>query len=123
MGSILQEKGKSTVALSLGIAGAILGIAAGVLAMLIGGAGLLFTTDAAEILWLGMVAVILGITGGVGGLTAKSNPRLSTVVMGIAGIGGFFAVTIFWIIPGVLFLLGAYIAWSSHTRRERPVTA
>ena len=122
MESRLEEKGRSSAILAVGLSAGVLGVAAGLLAIFVGGAGLLITAEAGEIIWLGMVAVVLGITGSVGALTASSNPRLSAVVMTISGLGGFFAVTVFWFLPGILFLLGAWLAWSSRQRR-RPARA
>ena len=110
---------KSNAALTLSILGAVVGVGAGILVMLVGGAGLLFAAEALRVVWLGAIAIVLSLLGIVGGGLTSDNPELATILLVIVGLGGFVALSVFWLLPGALFLIGAYAAWSSRSGQRR----
>lgn len=119
MAGIIEE-GKTKVALGLGIIGGVLGVVAGLFVMLLGGAGMLLAPEGGgAVAGLGAAAVGLGIAGAVGGAVTEDAPEVAAVVMGVAAIGGFFAATVFWLLPGVLLIAGAVFAWQSRAEHAR----
>lgn len=117
MNAELETEGKTRLAQVLGIVGGVLGIAAGFVAMLVGGAGLLLAADTASVIWLGSLGAVLGAVGIFGASITKSNPAMAIALMIVAGLGGFVAVSIFWLLPGVLLLVGALVEWNAQSKR------
>lgn len=117
MSAELETKGRTRLARILGILGGVLGIAAGFIAIFVGGAGMLLAAQMESVLWLGSIGAVLGAVGIFGGSIATSNPPLAIALMIIAGLGGFVAVSLFWLLPGALLLIGALMAWSAQTKR------
>lgn len=118
MASNFEQTGKTATAAALGIAGGALGIIAGLIAMIFGGAGVLLFEGGSQIMWLSALGVILGIAGIVGGAMTRSNPEMATFIMAITGFGGFVAISLFWILPGALLIIGAVIAWSARPTKQ-----
>lgn len=105
-----------TAALVLGI----IGIIAGILAMLIGGAGAAFAADdSGTIIGLGFAAIFIGVLGIVGGAVALRYPKAAAIIQLISCIAGFIAVSLFWIFSGILLLIGAGLAFLG--RKAPPV--
>jgi hypothetical protein len=101
-----------TAALILGIIRGVLGIIAGIAAMMIGGIGVAFEAeDAGMIGGLGFFAIIFGIIGVVGSALANRSPKLAAVLELAAGLLGFIAVSVFWIPAGLCLLTGALLAF------------
>jgi hypothetical protein len=101
-----------TAALVLGLIGGIIGLFAGGFAIVVGGVGTAIQTDrAGTVVVLGFIALALAIVGIVGGALAQAKPRVAALLMLIAGIGGFIAVSIFWIVSGPLLLVGSLLAF------------
>ena len=119
MATKLEQKGKTTTAAALGIAGGVLGIIAGLVAMIVGGAGVLLFANGAQIMWLSALGVLLGIGGVIGATMTNNNPEMATLLMAITGFGGFVALSLFWILPGALLVIGAVIAWSARPSDQR----
>jgi hypothetical protein len=110
-----------TSALVLGIIGGVFGIIAGLLAMMIGGAGAAFEAqDSGTVVGLGFSAVFIGVLGIVGGALAPRYPKAAAILQLISAVLGFIAVSLFWIFSGILLLIGAALAFFG--RRARPVT-
>jgi len=110
-----------TASLVLGIIGGVFGIIAGILAMLIGGAGAAFqATDSSTIIGLGFAAIFIGVLGIIGGAVAPSYPKAAGIIQLISCVAGFIAVSLFWIFSGILLLIGAGLAFLG--RKARPVT-
>jgi hypothetical protein len=99
-------------ALILGIVGGVFGIIAGIFAMTVGGIGAAFQAEGAgTITGLGFAAILLGVLGVAGGGLALRYPRAGTLLQLIAGLGGFIAVSAFWIPAGVCLLAGTLLAF------------
>lgn len=115
-----NEAVKMSSAVTLGFIGGVFGVVTGFLAMFFGGFGMLFdVTGGIAVVGLGLVAVACGLAGVVGGVLLTSRPALGTWLMAVAGIAGFFAVTVFWVLPGLLLLGAAFIAYrASHFEEE-----
>lgn len=104
----------------LGIIGGVFGIIAGLLAMLVGGAGAAFeATDSGTVIGLG-VAVFIGVLAIVGGALAPRYPKAAAIIQLISCVTGFIAISLFWIFSGILLLIGAALAFFG--RNARPVT-
>lgn len=99
-------------ALILGIVGGVLGIVAGIFAMTVGGLGTALEAEGAgTVTGLGFAAILLGVVGIAGGGLALRYPRASAVLQLVAGLGGFIAVSAFWIPAGACLLAGALLAF------------
>lgn len=108
-----------TAALILGIIGGVLGIIAGIAAMMIGGIGVAFEAEGAGMIGgLGFFAIIFGIVGIVGGALANRSPKLSAILELAAGLLGFIAISMFWIPAGLCLIAGALLAFLG--RKHQP---
>ena len=107
-----------TAALVLGLIGGIIGLFAGGFAIVVGGIGTAVQTNrAGTVVVLGFIALGLAIVGIVGGALAQAKPRVAAILMLIAGIGGFIAVSLFWIVSGLLLIIGAVLAFLGRAPR------
>lgn len=104
-----------TASLVLGIVGGVFGILAGLLAMMVGGIGSAFEADGSgSIAGLGFAAIMLGVLGIIGGALSHRNPGKASLLQAIAGFFGFIAISLFWVLAGVLLLAGALMAFLSY---------
>ncbi|HDM78649.1 MAG TPA: DUF4064 domain-containing protein, partial [Deltaproteobacteria bacterium] len=91
----------------LGVLGGIFGILGGLFAVFFGGLGAaLGASGASEVIGLGTAAVILGIIGIIGGAIVNRNTRLAGGLMLFSGVAGFIAISLFWVIGGILLIVG-----------------
>lgn len=98
---------KRTTEFVLGLIGSILGIICAFIALLIGGMGAAFEAEGANtIIGLGWGAVGLSILGIVGSVMVRSKAKGGGIMMTVAAIGGFICISIFYLLPGVLLLIG-----------------
>nr|WP_088325605.1 DUF4064 domain-containing protein [Bacillus cereus] len=98
---------KRTAEFVLGLIGGIFGIICAFIALLIGGMGAAFEADGANtIIGLGWGAVGLSILGIVGSVMVRSKAKAGGIMMTVAAIGGFICISIFFLLPGVLLLIG-----------------
>ncbi|KFM95117.1 DUF4064 domain-containing protein [Bacillus clarus] len=98
---------KRTTEFVLGLIGGIFGILGAILALMIGGLGAAFEADGANsIIGLGWAAVALSILGIVGSVMVKSKAKAGGIMMTIAAIGGFICIFVFYLLPGILLLIG-----------------
>ena len=110
-----------TASLVLGIIEGVFGIIAGILAMLIGGAGAAFqATDSGTKIDLGFAAIFIGVLAIVGGAVAPRYPKAAAIIQLISCVAGFIAVSLFWMFSGILLLIGAGLAFLG--RKAPPVT-
>jgi hypothetical protein len=115
-----------TAALVLGITGGVFGILAGLLAMMVGGIGSAFDAEGSgSVVGLGFAAIMLGVLGIIGGAVSNRSPKAAAILQTIAGILGFIAVSLFWVLAGVLLLIGALMAFlgrksPSNTLQQQP---
>ena len=99
-------------AMVLGLIGGVIGLFAGGFAIVVGGIGTATQSDrAGTVVVLGFIALGLAVVGIVGGALAQAKPRVAAVLMLVAGIAGFIAVSLFWIVAGLLLLIGAVLAF------------
>ncbi|HHK5554661.1 hypothetical protein COL11_00085 [Bacillus anthracis] len=98
---------KRTTEFVLGLIGGIFGIICAFIALMIGGLGAAFEAEGANsIIGLGWAAVGLSILGIVGSVVVKSKAKAGGIMMTIAAIGGFICIFVFYILPGILLLIG-----------------
>ncbi|AAY60560.1 DUF4064 domain-containing protein (plasmid) [Bacillus cereus] len=98
---------KRTAEFVLGLIGGIFGIICAFIALLIGGMGAAFEAEGANtIIGLGWGAVGLSILGIVGSVMVRSKAKAGGIMMTVAAIGGFICISIFFLLPGVLLLIG-----------------
>ncbi|EEK52352.1 DUF4064 domain-containing protein [Bacillus cereus ATCC 10876] len=98
---------KRTAEFVLGLIGGIFGIICAFIALLIGGMGAAFEADGANtVIGLGWGAVALSILGIVGSVMVRSKAKVGGIMMTVAAIGGFICISIIYLLPGVLLLIG-----------------
>jgi hypothetical protein len=93
----------------LGIIGGIFGILAAVLVVLIGGIGEAFNASGASSLYtnaaLAFVFSVVGIAGGA----LERRKLIGAALMVIGGIGVLIAISLFGVLPFILFLVGGIL--------------
>lgn len=101
--------GKGTGASILGAAGGILGIIVGIFIYYLGtfGMGNMSAESA------GALLMLLGILGFIGGAVVERFRSLGGALMLIAGVLGFFVVFVFWIIPGIIMIIGGILTFKT----------
>ncbi|PEI98387.1 DUF4064 domain-containing protein [Bacillus toyonensis] len=98
---------KRTAEFVLGLIGGIFGIICAFVALLIGGMGAAFEADGANtIIGLGWGAVGLSILGIVGSVMVRGKAKVGGIMMTVAAIGGFICISLIYLLPGVLLLIG-----------------
>lgn len=98
---------KRTTEFVLGLIGGIFGILCAFIALFIGGVGAAVEADGAnQVIGLGWAAVALSILGIVGCIIVKSKAKVGGIMMTIAAIGGFICISVIYLLPGVLLLIG-----------------
>lgn len=98
---------KRTAEFVLGLIGGIFGILCAFIALFIGGMGAAFEAEGANtIIGLGWGAVGLSVLGIVGSVMVRSKAKAGGIMMTVAAIGGFICISIFFLLPGVLLLIG-----------------
>lgn len=98
---------KRTTEFVLGLIGDIFGIIFAFIALMIGGMGAAFDAEGADsIIGLSWGAVALSILGIVGCIVVKKNAKVGGNMMTVAAIGGFICISIVYLLPGVLLLIG-----------------
>lgn len=96
----------------LGVIGGIFGVLFGMFAVMVGGIGDAFdVSEASTVSSLGLGAVILGVLGIVGGAVVNKNKKMAGGLMLACGILGFIAISMFWIIPGLLLIIGGILTF------------
>jgi len=98
-------------ALILGLLGGIAGLFASGFAMFVGGVGSAFAVEGAEtVTGLGLAAIPLAILGMVGGAIAITRPKIAGILMLISAVGGLICISMVYVIPFLLLLVGAILA-------------
>lgn len=95
--------------LVLGIIGGIFGIFGAIFAIIFGGIGAAFGAGN-MILWLGFSAMIFSIIGLVGSTITKGKKKLGGWLMIGSAVGGTISISAFYILPGLLLLIGGIMA-------------
>jgi hypothetical protein len=105
--------------LILGIIGGIIGLFAAGFALGIGAIGTATGAQGSDtVTGLGWAALALSVVGIVGGALALAKPRLAAVLMLIAGIGGFIAISLAYVVSGPLLIIGALLAFLGRAKRH-----
>ncbi|MDF9507617.1 DUF4064 domain-containing protein [Bacillus cereus] len=98
---------KRTAEFVLGLIGGIFGILCAFIALFIGGLGSALEADGANtVIGLGWGAVGLSILGIVGSVMVRSKAKAGSIMMNVAAIGGFICISLIYLLPGVLLLIG-----------------
>lgn len=107
----------------LGIIGGIFGIFMGIFAVMVGGIGSVFgASGASTVSSLGFGAVILSVLGIVGGAIVNKNKKMAGGLMLATGLLGFIAISMFWIIPGLLLIIGGILTFLTKDENATTVT-
>lgn len=108
-----------TAAMVLGIVGGVIGIIAALAAMLVGGVGSAFAAEGAgEVTGLGFSAFFVAVAAIVGGALAYKATTASWIILLATGIIGFIVISLFWILSGILLIVGGVLELIA-SRRER----
>lgn len=95
----------------LGILGGIFGLVGSLFALTAGGlAGALGAEGASMVVGLGLLAILLSILGIVGGAISSRNSKVAGILMLVAGIGGFIAVFLAYIVAAPLLVTGGILS-------------
>ncbi|MDG0918404.1 DUF4064 domain-containing protein [Bacillus paranthracis] len=98
---------KRTAEFVLGLIGGIFGILCAFIALFIGGLGSALEADGANtVIGLGWGAVGLSVLGIVGSVMVRSKAKAGGIMMTVAAIGGFICISLIYLLPGVLLLIG-----------------
>lgn len=98
---------KRTTEFVLGLLGGIFGIISALMALFIGGIDATFNSSGtSDIIGLGWAAVFLSVLGIVGSVVVKGKAKLGGWFMVIAAVGGIICISMFYILPGILLLIG-----------------
>lgn len=108
-----------TAAMVLGIVGGVIGIIAALAVMLIGGVGSALAAEGAgEVTGLGLYAFFVAVAAIVGGALAHKATFDSWFILLATGIIGFIVISLFWILSGILLIVGGVLELIA-SRRER----
>ncbi len=94
----------------LGLIGGIFGIISGFMAMMMGGIGTAVGSGSGGLGTLGIWAILFSILGIVGSVTVKSKSKVGGWFMTVAAVGGTISVSMFYILPGILLIIGGLMA-------------
>lgn len=105
------KKPSRTMELVFGILGGFFGLIGGIAAIVIGSFGEAFNfAGYSDIMILGTVAIVVSITGVVGAVLVKKNPKLGGSIMVLSGIMGFICIFVFYILGGIFMVIGGLMA-------------
>lgn len=98
---------KRTTEFVLGLIGGIFGVMGAMIALFIGGVDAAVNSSGqSEIIGLGWAAVAFSILGIVGASIVKGKPKLGGGFMTIAAVAGIICISMFYILPGILLIIG-----------------
>ena len=104
----------------LGIIGGIFGILSAILALMVGGlGGALGASGAGSVVGLGFAALLISIVGLVGGAISNEHLKAGGIIMLVCGIGGFIAISAFYIVAGLLLIIGGIIALVKSRKNKK----
>ena len=110
-----------TAAMILGIIGGIAGLGGAIFVTCAGGIGAAFgAEEGSSIVGLGLAALGLSLVGLVGGALALAKPKAAGIMMLVAGIGGFIAISAGYIVGGPLLIVGGILALLAKKGKEEP---
>ncbi|HLR04137.1 MAG TPA: DUF4064 domain-containing protein [Virgibacillus sp.] len=95
----------------LGLIGGIFGIIAAIMAIFIGGIGEAFGAEGSGgVTVAGWLAVLLSVLGIIGSTLVRSRAKVGGILMVIAAVGGFISIFMFYLLSGILLLIGGLMA-------------
>lgn len=106
-----MNKPKLSAEFALGLAGSILGIMMGIVAILLGGAAAEVEgiTDS-RFVASAWAATFLSVIGVAASFITRNKPKYGGVLLIIAAVGGFIAISTFFVMPAVLLGIAGLIA-------------
>ncbi len=94
-----------------GLIGGIIGVIVAFIALAIGGVAGAFNAEGASmVVSLGWFALLFAIIGIVGGALVKNHTKVGGWLMIVGAIGGIISISIFYILPCVLLIIGGLMA-------------
>jgi hypothetical protein len=108
---------KRTTEFVLGLLGGIFGVIGAILALVVGGVDAAFNGKS-DIIGLGWGAVFLSLLGIIGSVVVKFKPKLGGILMLVAAIGGIICISAFYILPGILLLIGGLMGVFRKEKNE-----
>lgn len=100
-----------TAAMVLGIIGGLAGLGGAIFALTVGGLGAAFGGEGAEtVIGLGWAAMGISLVGLVAAALSKARPKAAGIVMILAGVAGFIAISMGYIIAGPLLIIAGILA-------------
>jgi len=101
---------KRTMEFVLGLIGGIFGIISGVMALMMGSIGSAVGSGSGGLGTLGGWAIALSVLGIIGACMVSSKSKIGGWFMTISAIGGTICVSAFYILPGILLIIGGLMA-------------
>ncbi len=103
--------GKRTAEFVLGLLGGIFGFFGAFFALTFGAIDTAFSGTSSSVTGLGWSALLFSILGIIGAALVKSKKvKLAGWLMVIAAVGGVISISFFYILPGLLLLIGGLMA-------------
>jgi len=113
-----------TAAQVLGIVGGVFGIIFALIAMFVGGLGAALAEEGSgTLIGLGFVAILLAIAAIVGGALAKNHRMAAIILLLVPGVVGFVMISLAWILPGLLLIVGGLLEVFAKDRQAVAVRA
>ncbi|WP_411552178.1 DUF4064 domain-containing protein [Paenibacillus lautus] len=107
---------------AMGLIAGIFGIIASIIALFIGGVDAAFSdSGSSSITGLAISAMLFSILGIIGAAMAKAKPKVAGVIMLVSGIAGFISISMFYILSGVLFIIGGFMGILSKKNAQSKV--
>ncbi|WP_433945680.1 DUF4064 domain-containing protein [Paenibacillus sp. SN-8-1] len=104
---------------AMGLIAGIFGIIASIIALMVGGVDAAFSSSGtSSITGLGISALIFSILGIVASALTKSKPKLAGWLMLVSGVGGVISISMFYILSGVLFVVGGFMGILSKKKPD-----
>jgi hypothetical protein len=102
----------------LGIIGGILGMFGGIFALFLGGVGTAINGDSGGLGGLGILAFVFSILGIVTAILVSSKPKLAGWGLIVSAVGIFISISLFGIIPAILFLIAGIMTLIKKENKE-----
>lgn len=102
----------------LGIIGGILGMFGGIFALFLGGVGTALNGDSGGLGGLGILAFVFSILGIVTATLVSSKPKIAGWGLIISAVGIFISISLFGIIPAILFLIAGIMTLIKKENKE-----
>lgn len=108
-----------TTELVFGLIGGIIGFGSGFFALFFGVVDEAVSGGDSEITGLAIAALLFSILGIIGSVVVKFKARIGGWVMIVSGIGGIISISLFYVLPGVLLLIGGGLGAFRKDKKEQ----